>query len=205
MRHLSPETLVDLLDGTHVESDVPHLASCDACAAQLAELRRTWQLASAVEAPEPSPLFWEHLSARVREQVAAEQPLKSGPVGWLHGLGSFWKGAGLAGAAVAAIAVLAIWTPRTGESPVPAVNSVAAVNGDRGPAVPAPAIGTEADPAADDEPLGFVADLAGSLDWDMPDDLGITLRGGADRAVGDLSDEERTELRRLLTDAMAGA
>ena len=31
MTHLSPDTFVDLLDGTLADAAVPHLASCDTC------------------------------------------------------------------------------------------------------------------------------------------------------------------------------
>ena len=41
MTHLSPDTFVDLLDGTRAEETVLHLATCDICRQQLAELRRT--------------------------------------------------------------------------------------------------------------------------------------------------------------------
>ena len=72
MTHLYPDTFVDLLDGTLAASAVPQLASCDTCRQQLANLRVTWQAAADVEVPEPSPLFWDHLSARVHDAVSAE-------------------------------------------------------------------------------------------------------------------------------------
>ena len=69
--HLQPDELVDVAEGTRPESSVPHLASCEVCRLQLADLKATISAAADVEVPEPSPLFWDHLSARVRDAVAA--------------------------------------------------------------------------------------------------------------------------------------
>lgn len=63
-----------LLDGgfeaAHPEL-ASHLASCDACAAELTELRATYALLDAWPAPEPTPYFDQRLRARVREAEAA--------------------------------------------------------------------------------------------------------------------------------------
>ena len=71
MRHLHPDELIDLAEGTRPESSAPHLRSCEACRRQLADARATIAAASDVEVPEPSPLFWDHFSVRVREAIAA--------------------------------------------------------------------------------------------------------------------------------------
>ena len=71
MRHLTSEQLVDLAEGVRTETSMPHLQSCDACRAQLAELRATLSAAGDVDVPEPSPLFWDHFSARVHDAVEA--------------------------------------------------------------------------------------------------------------------------------------
>ena len=39
MSHLTPEQFVDVAEGTASEQSVPHLASCDACRSELAEMR----------------------------------------------------------------------------------------------------------------------------------------------------------------------
>src|SRR4051812_25341843 len=67
--HLQPGEFVDLAEGTRTASSAPHLAGCEACRQQLAELKAMMSAASDVAVPEPSPLFWEHFSARVREAV----------------------------------------------------------------------------------------------------------------------------------------
>ena len=50
----------------------------------------------------------------------------------------------------------------------------------------------------------FVADLMGDLDWDAVSELGLAGRGGTDRVVAEMNDGERVELRRLLSEALAG-
>src|SRR5947207_14104711 len=72
MKHLSPELLVDLAEGARDESSAPHLRECAECRRQLADLRGAMAAAADLDVPEPSPLFWNHLSARVREAVEAE-------------------------------------------------------------------------------------------------------------------------------------
>ena len=48
-----------------------HLERCERCRAQAQRTCRRGTRPRAVEVPEPSPLFWEHFRARVRDQVAA--------------------------------------------------------------------------------------------------------------------------------------
>ena len=191
MSHLSPETFVDLLDGSLSEASVPHLAACLACRQQLDELRATWQAAEAIEAPEPSPLFWDHFSARVHEAVSAE-PVRTR--GWWHD--TRWRVAVMAGAAAAVLAVAATLGPlRSGEvssGTTPPERAVAVVE----PAARA------AEPLPDDESLGFVTDLASNINWDSAADFGLTAHGDADRALADMDDADRAELRRLLNEAL---
>src|SRR6476469_3139983 len=71
--HLNTDELVDIAEGTRTEAAAPHLASCEPCRAQLCELRAMIAAAKDVDVPEPSPLFWDHLSARVSEAVAADR------------------------------------------------------------------------------------------------------------------------------------
>src|SRR2546428_190985 len=71
MSHLSPEELIDIAEGTRLETSVPHLATCASCREQLVDVREMMSTVD-VDVPEPSPLFWDHLSARVSAAVAAE-------------------------------------------------------------------------------------------------------------------------------------
>src|SRR5262245_4372189 len=72
MRHLNEGELIDLAEGTRGEHELPHLAVCEHCRAQLKDLRVVMSVAADVQVPEPSPLFWEHFSDRVRTAVAGD-------------------------------------------------------------------------------------------------------------------------------------
>src|SRR6478672_9145569 len=120
MAHLTPARLVDLAEGTEAEHAVPHLAECDACRRAVAELRATMtDIAGPGDGadnavPEPSPLFWDHLSARVHEAVAAEQ--KPGRLGWIdQWLRPRFIAPVLAGAV--ALAVIVTLAGRTAKAP----------------------------------------------------------------------------------------
>src|SRR5215472_16218404 len=75
--HLTPDELIDVADGTRRESSLPHLAACDICRRQVADLRAVMSRVAAIEVPDPSPLFWQHFSMRLRDAIAAE-PAGSG-------------------------------------------------------------------------------------------------------------------------------
>ena len=51
----------------------------------------------------------------------------------------------------------------------------------------------------DDATLDLVADLSADIDWDEAAEAGLSIHeGAADKAVTQLTDDERVELRRLL-------
>src|SRR6185436_3564787 len=86
VRHLKDEELVDIAEGTRPESSAPHLGGCDSCRTQLHELRAMMSAAQEVDVPEPSPLFWDHLSSRVHEAVAADgEPRRAWLTTWSDG------------------------------------------------------------------------------------------------------------------------
>ena len=58
-----------------------HLASCAACAGEIASLRQTMELLDEWQAPEPSPYFSARLRARMREEHA---PKGAGWLAWLR-------------------------------------------------------------------------------------------------------------------------
>ena len=193
MTHVSPDTFVDLLDGTLAEDAVPHLTSCGACRQQLAELRVAWQAAADVEVPEPSPLFWNHLSARVHDAVAAEAHPRAP---WWR-IDWSWTSVGLAGAAVAALALVAFLqlpqrvAPSAGTANASASAAVVGVPGLE-PVTPLP----------DDESIALMADLASDLDWDGVAELGLASAGGAQWAAAEMTAGERVELQRLLREEL---
>jgi hypothetical protein len=193
MTHLTQEELLDVADGTRRGDEFPHLESCAACVRHVADLRGAIEAAAEVKVPDPSPLFWDHLSQRVREAVADEQRTERRP----SFVESPWLRWALAGAVVAVIVVVAARAPR----PVPtsAGDAPATMSGDSSQPVELPAF--EDDPA-----LALLADLTWGMYWDSTAEAGLVPADGAvDRVVFALSAEERVELHRLLEEALRGS
>ena len=203
--HLESEALLDLAEGVRAESAEPHLRRCDACRRRLADLRAV--LAAVVEAPdgaqvpEPSPLFWAHLSQRVRLAVAEEPSLRRGSaVPPTFELRRWWKPAMaatfLTGAVAVLVAMLAVARMPAPRPPVPA--AAVAAEAAAPDLVPLPAI----DPA-EDPSLTLVADLAAQVDTDAVFEAGMAGQGlGVDDVVGTLTGAELSELQRLLKDEL---
>jgi hypothetical protein len=189
--HLQPDELVDLAEGTRTESSVPHLAACEACRHQLAELKAMMSAAADVAVPEPSPLFWDHFSARVREAVAAEGVPRR----------SFWSWPRLAmpiGAVALAGAIMAV-ALNTGPVTAPDAPTVA-------PTASVAAVDLLSDPqspAGDDSALTLVAELSSDMDLDAAREAGLAGGGSAEHAVTHLDGGELRELRRLLQEELA--
>jgi anti-sigma factor RsiW len=69
-----------LLDPSTAPAKVrTHVAECENCQAELAELKATMDLLDTWAAPEPSPYFMTRMNARMREEREAA------PAGWLAG------------------------------------------------------------------------------------------------------------------------
>jgi hypothetical protein len=194
--HLSDVELVDLAEGTRPESSAPHLAVCERCRHQLLELRRMIGAAAAVPVPEPSPLFWDRFSDRVRHAVAAEA---IPPRRWGHDLASASRVL-IPASAVAVIALLvggvvATRGPRMPASNVPLLSQPpgATVEGGAGR-------DTFEEAALDDESLTLMADLSAAIDVDLVTDAVLAPSAGADHAVTNLDHDELRELERLLNE-----
>jgi hypothetical protein len=85
LNHLTPDELIDALDGTVAASAAAHLSACDRCQRELSQLTAAWLEVRQVPTPEPSPLFWDHLSARVRTAVDHDQsPAREWTRSWLR-------------------------------------------------------------------------------------------------------------------------
>jgi hypothetical protein len=196
MGHLGREELVDLLDGAPTREAATHLRVCDACRRELRDMQSVLEDVLHAEIPEPSPLFWNHLSAHVHRAVQAEQ--EDQPPGWIgrRGMSSIRFGASWSRrAAVIALAVLIATTAMLmqGNRPGPEVPDEAA----RAAAVDASLI--EPPIAGDDASLAIVADLAADVDWDSARESGFTTHFSEDDdAVSVLTADERSELGRLL-------
>ena len=188
--HLSPEQLVDLAEGAKGAASVPHLQSCGVCQERLAHLRATITEVTDVHIPEPSPLFWDHFSTRVREAVEAERTTKVSRWSWLAAR-PVWAGA--VAVLVVAVAFLA-QIDRSGRTALPPASpltaSVPGLNLDIG--------------GADDASLSLVGDLAAELDWDGASEAGLTTHVGVDNdALSQLTAAERGELHELLKGELA--
>ena len=179
MTHLSPDERLALIESAGAPGH-PHLSACARCRADVEEGRAALGDARLSEVPEPSPLFWEHLSARVSERMAAEPPSPR----------RFWTAwRVLVPATVGVIAViLTVWVDR---------------GAFRGPAAPAPAPGAAAEMTAgalgDDESWSMLGQLAGEFDVDtLSDSLGTSEAAGTEYGVYDLDAQERASLADLL-------
>jgi hypothetical protein len=194
MWHLSSGQLIDLAEGVRPESSTPHLQSCAACRKRLAELRATRSAAASIDVPEPSPLFWDHFSARVHDAVEADGAARASAGGrWSWSpVAAFWTSGALA---VIVLALVIVTRGGWPEGPVLAPAGPAA-------AVVAP-IG-DALLVSDDPSLSLVADLAEDMDWDAASEAGLTTHVGVDNdAVTDLTDGERRVLNQLLKGELA--
>ncbi len=192
--HLTPDELIEVAEGTRRDSSLPHLASCELCRRQVADLRAVLSAVAAVDVPEPSPLFWDHFSVRVRDAIAAGQA------------GSVWRWAWmrfrtpLAFAAMPAVLALAVLTARLMlPHAAPATSAVA-----QGPLQPA-ASGLGETLTVEDPSFALVADLAGPIDLDTAKEAGLASQGSAEHALTHLSPGELKELRRLLKEQLANA
>jgi hypothetical protein len=192
--HLDEAALLDVAEGVSSEHAAAHLAGCERCRVQVEELRSAMHLAEDGTVPEPSPLFWDHLSARVAKAVAEERPgeAAAASIDWAARLRN-WRVVTVA--AVAAAVILAV-----------AVNRRAAPDASpaQTPAVLATATARDLTPSLENDPsLSFIADLASDLDWDDAVEAGLTSGTDAvERVVQDMSDDERRELRRVLQEEM---
>ena len=196
-RHLSPDELVDLAEGTSSGSSTRHLESCEACRRQLADMRAMLSAAAEVDVPEPSPLFWDHFSDRLRQAVAAEgAPRRASwwePWSWPRVV------VPLSAAAFAAIIIAAVLGTRPGVPPAPPAASPSS-QASAGLDLP---LFEPLDPSTDPS-LSLVADLTAELDWDAASGMELTTHaGGSDEAVGELTKGELGELQRLLKEELA--
>jgi hypothetical protein len=201
MRHLSTVELVDLAEGASDERVAPHLAECGRCRRELADLRAMMSAVADVDVPEPSPLFWDHFSDRVRAAVAEEGAAGREARPWWRAW-LWWRGSVVPSAAVAIVALVVTAVVRltmpSPAAPARPLSQPSATN-----LTPSAAI--ELDDSLDDPTLSFMTDLTTTWDLDVVREQMTQTRpiGSADEAFGALSDDERQELQRLLTEQLA--
>jgi hypothetical protein len=193
--HLKDDELVDLAEGARPESSAPHLASCEQCRRQVRDMRAMMSVAADVDVPEPSPLFWDHLSARVHETVATGASQRRSwrdAVAWRRVLMPAWA------AAVAALIIVVVLGSRLTAPPASAPASAAVV------AKNAEAVDLWNDPASDDdESLTLMASLSAGLDLEGVGDTDLAVRGSAEHAVTHMDPDDLRELQRLLTQELS--
>jgi len=198
MRHLRTDEFVDIAEGARAESSSAHLASCEACRSQLADVRAAMAAAAEADVPEPSPMFWHHLSQRVREAVVNEPQQAKGWRGALRRL--LWRRAVVEPVASLAVIALIVFAAMKALAPVP--HDGAPPSGSGASAVAASgASDAAADVSIDADPLlAIVASLASALDVDA----GAVLEDSAtaDHAVAHLTDDELREMQRMLQSAL---
>lgn len=173
MTHLTSDELIDAVEGLTAPDRQAHLASCDACRGQLADLSSVLNDAKHVSVPEPSPLFWPHFSARI--SAAIDTAPQSARLSWLR-----WQVLAPLGALAMLLLALTVAVPR------------------REPA--AVIVTDESTPAmsADDHWV-VLTDLVGDFDLETANAAGLISEPGlAEQAVLELTAEERRELTRLL-------
>lgn len=196
MKHLSDVQLLELLEG--VASDATHLEHCGACRGKVEALRQVMANLRDDQVPEPSPLFWQHFSGRVRQAIDDESNNdesindESPAVKWWTRRSWRWA---LAGGAAVVMATLVLVTntrpPRTDRVADRASSSMTPL-----------ASGVPADlgwtPPGDDS-WTMVVGLAEGLDLESAADAGLTVRPGfVDQAVLGMSDEEQRELAGII-------
>jgi hypothetical protein len=143
--------------------------------------------------PEPSPLFWDHLSARVREGIDGAKPATSWSVfGWLHRGSAPWA---VFAALVVLLIVGAVWRVN---APSPRLQPAVVDRAEEWRRThPAPDPAERAD--SDDPAWAVVRTVSDGIAWDEATAAGIGARpGAAETAARSLTPEERSELVRLL-------
>jgi hypothetical protein len=205
MKHLDDAGLIDALDDGQGPAG-RHAAQCGACGEKLAGLREAIARAEAVDIPEPSPLFWDHFSARVHAAVDGQSVATSWWRSWLASPAA-WA---VAAAAMVVALVAGVWQS---SAPPPAVREANAVARTT-PAASSAAADTAAVDLADDlgaidadEAWAVVRTVADGVEWD---DDAVTARlfarpGWAERAAQTLTADEREQLLQLLQAETAAA
>ncbi len=180
--HLKVDELVDLTEGSRAESSAPHLSTCGVCRRELSELKQTITLATEVSVPEPSPLFWDHLSRRVSDAIATDGSPRPIWWSWLQAPRFVIPvlAAVLAIVFIVAVDVRDARLSRRASAPVASMTD-------------------------DDPSLVLVAELTSEMDLDGATEAGFAPQGSAEHAVTHMNGSELRELQRLLKEELANS
>jgi hypothetical protein len=182
MKHLSTDERLALIEGPGHPRH-PHLAACRRCRSEIADARALLGEARAADVPEPSPLFWDHFSARVAARLDEAPRVDAAPhrAPWRILLP-------LAAGVMALVMMVAVGRDRVD------VSSVRPSGGDVASKADAPRV----EPLTEDGGWDVLGRFAADFDVDtLRESLGpssSTMEAG----VWQLNENERAELTRLL-------
>ena len=197
--HLSPEELIDLVEGRERLLDAgraAHLEACQSCRHQVQELRGVMLEVSDVTVPEPSPLFWEHSSKRLSEAV--EVDARSHQQRWWERLSLSHMATALTTATVVLVLVLGLPFLRA-----PSERPVVGADGDAERIVAA----GQPEDISTDEPADWalLLTMADAVEWaDGEAELFLVDRRAISSAVSELTSDERQALVQLLEAELEG-
>ncbi len=188
MSHLSSEEFIDLLDGVLPTARAAHLQTCGPCRTEAESLTGVVARTSeARDVPEPSPLFWAHLSSRVRAGLGAPIARTWKELVWWPA--SAWV------AGVASVVLMLLVSQSSFQPVAPAGLTLA-------PRHAAVAQLTPMDGSDDldtDQAWAVVRTIADDAGDDAAHDAGIATRAdAAERMTQELSSREKSELAALL-------
>ena len=185
MSHLTADEIVDAVDGALRSTRHAHLETCATCRGEVERVAGTLKVAQSVTVPEPSPLFWDHFSRRVRTNIDNEPVVHPWPL-WLR-----WPV--LLPLAALGLLIVARMTAVPQNPRASGEIATAATPGD-------PTSPVEADAeAAVDSAFAFIVESVGPLDVETAQQAGIAASpGAAERAALHLTDAEQAELVKLL-------
>lgn len=188
MSHLTPDEFVDAAERTLASDRRAHLSSCEQCRVQASQLASLMSAVRDVDVPEPSPLFWNRLSDRVRVAIAAEPQRPPGLRRWFQ-----WPVLVPVAAMAAMVFAVGLALPREAVDTTQAVADVDLVD----------PIGAAVEADAHWELLEA---LVSDADLDAAEQSGIApAPGAADGAVLALTVAEQQELVRLLREELSGS
>lgn len=193
MKHLTRAQFVDLIESSPGFSAerAEHLAHCERCRECAETLRSVRSLATLDEMPEPSPLFWDHFSARVAAQLRSE-PAPARGTRWSPVPFATWA---VAGVVIMLLISTVVWRT-TLHAPSPQVPAQVSAPVDLAGMEPVDDLDT-------DEAWAVVRAATADLAWEDAHEAGISAHPGeVERAALQLNAAERVELERLLDEDM---
>ena len=157
-----------------------------------ADIGAVLERVAAEAVPEPSPLFWDHLSTRVRDAI--DTPAPRAWRDWLARPATAWA-TGLASIALAVGLAYSLEPRFRPEAPAPVAARLASAPV---PASTPPTLDT-GDDIEQDEAWASSGHVADQVPWDATQAAGIAPRpGSAERMALEMSAREQSELARLL-------